>query len=387
MIALLESEKERLVAMRRELHAHPELSRQEEWTSAFVAERLRAEGIALHERVGGYGLVGVIEGSAPGPAVALRADMDALEITEITGLPYASRNAGCMHACGHDGHMAILIGAGIALARRRDFPGTVHLVFQPAEERYGGAKLMVEAGLFERFPSRQIFGLHNWPGLPAGEVLVHDGPVMAGTSEFYVRFLAEGSHAAMPHLSGDPLLAGGHFMTGLQQAVARAIDPFESAVATVGSFQGGHAQNIIPQEAVLAGTLRAFRMETLTVLRERVLAVAAAAAAMGNCRVDVEFDETLSPPVINTPAERDIMREAIGLAGLTAFGGEGRPSMVGEDFGEFLLHRPGCYAWLGNGPARPEGRLHQPAYDFNDEILVPGAALLARAAERALQTA
>ena len=387
MSVLPESEKEKLVALRREMHSHPELSRQEEWTSAFVADRLRAEGITVHERIGGYGLVGVIEGGAPGPAVALRADMDALEITETTGLPYASRHSGRMHACGHDGHMAILIGAGIALARKRDFRGTVHLVFQPAEERYGGAKLMVEAGLFEHFPSRRIFGLHNWPDMPAGEVLVHDGPVMAGTSEFYLRFLAEGAHAAMPHLSGDPLLAGGYFMTGLQQAVARAIDPFESAVATVGSFQGGHAQNIIPQEAALAGTLRAFRMETLMLLRERVRAVATGAAGMGNCRVEIEFDDTLCPPVINTPEERDIMREAIGLAGLTPFAGEGRPTMAGDDFGEFLLHRPGCYAWLGNGPAKPEGRLHQPAYDFNDEILVPGATLLARAAERALQTA
>ena len=191
----------------------------------------------------------------------------------------------------------------------------------------------------------------------------------------------------MPHLSGDPLLSGGHFMTGLQQAVARAIDPYESAVATVGSFQGGHAQNIIPQEAKLTGTLRAFRLETLMLLRERVRAVAKGAAAIGNCRVDIEFDETLCPPVINTAAERDIMRAAIGLAGLSAVDGEGRPSMVGEAFGEFLLHRPGCYAWLGNGPARAEGRLHQPAYDFNDDILVPGALLLARTAERALQTA
>ncbi|EYR83907.1 amidohydrolase [Shinella sp. 838] len=373
-----------LISYRHTLHAHPELSLEEVWTAGFIRDRLEALGIAVHEKIGGNGLVGVIEGAAPGPAVALRADMDALAISETTGLSYTSKNPGKMHACGHDGHVAILIGTATLLARARDFAGTVYLVFQPAEERFGGARLMIEDGLLERFPFERIFGLHNWPDMPAGEVLLHDGPVMAGTSEFDITFRAEGAHAAMPHLSGDPLLAGGHFLTGLQQAVARAVDPYEAAVATVGSFHGGHTQNIIPQSADLKGTLRAFRMETLTLLRERTRAIAASAAATASCAVDLTFDDPMCPPVANTPAERDLMRAVVHEAGLAAYRGDPRPTMAGDDFGFFLLHRPGAYAWIGNGPAVFDGRLHQPAYDFNDAIIAPGATLLAGTAIAAL---
>lgn len=374
----------RLVSYRHELHAHPELSLEEAWTAAFVKDRLLELGVDVHENVGGYGLVGVIEGSGPGAAVALRADMDALAIQERTGLPYSSKFAGKMHACGHDGHVAILIGAASLLARSRNFPGRVHLVFQPAEERFGGAQLMIKNGLLDRFPFEQIFGLHNWPDIPVGEVLLHDGPVMAGTSEFDLSFFAKGAHAAMPHFSGDPLLAGGHFLTGLQQAVGRAVDPFEAAVATVGSFHGGHAQNIIPQCAELKGTLRAFRIETLELLRERVRTIAASAASIASCTFQVEFDEPMCPPCVNTPAERDLMRTAISTAGLTPYRGDNRPTMAGDDFGFFLRQRPGAYAWIGNGAATPEGRLHQPAYDFNDSAIGPGALLLAKTAVLAL---
>jgi amidohydrolase len=207
---------------------------------------------------------------------------------------------------------------------------------------------------------------------------------MAGTSEFTATFKGEGAHGAMPHMAGDPILAGGHFMTGIQQAVARAVDPHESAVATVGSFQAGHAQNIIPQEARLTGTLRAYRTETLQLLRARVDSVAAAAAAIAGCRSEVTFDEFLCPPVVNTVAERDIMRQAARTAGLTLAPGDTRPSMAGDDFGDFLVHVPGAYAWIGNGPLQPDAGLHQPLYDFNDDIILPAAMLLTRSAELAL---
>jgi len=380
----LAADREKLVAIRHALHAHPEIAREEAWTAAYVADRLREEGIPFEANIGGHGIVATVEGQGEGPAVALRADMDALEITELSQLPHASKQPGKMHACGHDGHMTILLAAGMHLARARNFAGTVHLVFQPAEERYGGAREMVAEGLLDRFPAQRIFGLHNWPGLAAGEVAVHDGPVMAGTSEFTVTFRGEGAHGAMPHMAGDPILAGGHFMTGIQQAVARAVDPHESAVATVGSFQAGHAQNIIPQEARLTGTLRAYRTETLHLLRARVDSVAAAAAAIAGCRCEVTFDAFLCPPVVNTAVERDIMRQAARRAGLILAPGTTRPSMAGDDFGDFLVHVPGAYAWIGNGPLQPDAGLHQPLYDFNDDIILPAAMLLARSAELAL---
>lgn len=367
----------RLVEMRHHLHRHPELSCAEEQTAAFMAGRLTEIGLPVVTGIGGHGLVATV--GKDGPAVGLRADMDALAITELTGLPYASQNLGVMHACGHDGHMAILMGAAMIL-QRQDFSGRAHLVFQHAEERYGGARMMLDDGLLSRFPMERIFGLHNWPGLAAGAVAVHDGPVMAGTAEFSLRFQAAGGHASMPHLTGDPLLAGGQFMVGIQQAVARSVDPMEAAVITVGSFQGGHAQNIIPQEAVLTGTLRAFRTQTLGHLRARVAAVAEASAQMAGCGWTLEFDPHPCSPVINTTPERDILRRAAG----TALIAPPVPVMAGDDFGELLSVLPGAYAFLGNGELASEAGLHQPKYDFNDDTIAPGAELLARAALLAL---
>lgn len=366
-----------LVEMRHHLHRHPELSCAEEQTATFLAGRLTEIGLPVATGIGGHGLVATV--GKDGPAVALRADIDALAITELTGLPYASQNPGVMHACGHDGHMTILMGAAMIL-QRQDFAGRVHLVFQHAEERYGGARMMLDDGLLTRFPMERIFGLHNWPGLAAGAVAVHDGPVMAGTAEFSLRFHAEGGHASMPHLTGDPLLAGGHFMVGIQQAVARSVDPMEAAVATVGSFQGGHAQNIIPQEAVLTGTLRAFRAQTLDHLRARVAAVAEAAAQIAGCGWVLDFDPNACSPVLNTAPERDILRRAAGDALIAP------PAavMAGDDFGEFLSVLPGAYAFLGNGELASEAGLHQPKYDFNDAAIAPGAEFLAQAALLAL---
>ena len=378
---LSESDLDWLISVRHHLHQHPELSCAEVQTADYIAARLREMGLPVATGIGGHGIVATIQGQGNGPAVGLRADMDALAITERTDLPYQSQNPDVMHACGHDGHMTILLGAAMIL-QRQAFAGQVHLIFQHAEERYGGARMMLDDGLLQRFPMRQIFGLHNWPGVPLGQVVVHDGPVMAGTSEFSLRFTAAGGHASTPHLTGDPLLAGGHFMTGIQQAVARSVDPMESAVVTVGSFRGGHAQNIIPQEAELTGTVRAFRSATLQHLRARVEAIARAAAEMAGCGCDVSFDPGLCSPVANTPAERDIMRQASRAAGLAISALP--PVMAGDDFGEFLTCLPGAYAFLGNGLLQPEAGLHQPKYDFNDAAIAPGALLLAQSALLAL---
>ncbi len=373
-----------LVSVRRHLHQHPELSCEEAMTARYIADRLTELGVPFEGDIGGHGLVATIQGQSDGPGVGLRADMDALAISERTGLEYASRHSGKMHACGHDGHVTILLGAAMILMRHRDFAGQVHLIFQPAEERFGGARMMLDDGLLTRFPMRQIFGLHNWPGVPLGAVMVHDGPAMAGTSEFTLRFSAAGGHASTPHLTGDPLLAGGHFMTGIQQAVARSVDPLESAVVTVGSFKGGFAQNIIPQEAELTGTLRGFRTATLMHLRDRVKAVARAAADIAGCNWTLTFDAMLCSPVNNAPQERDILRQAAQTAGLTK-AEPLPPTMGGDDFGDLLAHISGAYAFLGNGELMPEAGLHQPKYDFNDAAIGPGAMLLAQSALIALQ--
>lgn len=370
--------------MRRTMHAHPELSLEEAWTAAYVAERLRELGIEVHTGIGGHGVVGVIHGSAPGPAIALRADMDALAIEEQSGRPYASEIPGKMHACGHDGHVAILIGAATHLARTRRFRGTVYLFFQPAEERYGGAQHMIDDGLLARFPAERVFGLHNWPGLRAGAIVVHDGPVMAGTGEFEVTFTAAGAHAAMPHLTGDPILAGSHFVTGVQQIAARAIDPLSASVVTIGSFQGGHAQNIISKKSVLTGTFRAFGLDVLQLIQRRLEEIVRSAAAIAGTEGAIRFDDGLCPPVVNTRAEARLMRDAA-----TELFGESEvetlpPTMAGDDFGVFLQHLPGAYIWIGNGTADESAGLHLPNYDFNDDILVRGASLLAATAERAL---
>ncbi len=373
-----------LKAMRHEMHRHPELSLEEEWTAAFVADRLRELGIEVHTGIGGHSVVGVIHGSGPGPSVALRADMDALAIHEQSGLPYASKTTGKMHACGHDGHTAILIGAATHLARTRQFRGTVYLFFQPAEERYGGAQMMIDDGLLARFPAERIFGLHNWPGLRAGAVVVHDGPVMAGTGEFEVTFTARGGHAAMPHLTGDPILAGGHFVTGVQQIAARAIDPLSASVVTIGSFQGGIAQNIIPTKTVLTGTFRAFSLDTLKLIQRRLEEIVGSAAAIAGAQGSIRFDDGLCPPVVNTRTEakliRDVAADLFGESELESL----PPTMAGDDFGVFLQYLPGAYIWIGNGETGVGAGLHQPGYDFNDDILVRGASLLAATAERAL---
>lgn len=373
-----------LTALRRQLHAMPELSREEEATSRLVADELRRLGLVPHEHIGGFGIVAQIAGSSEGRSVALRADMDALAIQENTGLAYSSQMPGRMHACGHDGHMAMLLGAAAYLAETRNFAGSIYLIFQPAEERYGGARSMLEDGLLERFPFERIFSVHNWPGLPIGTIAVHDGPVMAGTNEFEAIFTAPGAHGAMPHLSGDPILAGGYLLTGVQQIVSRSIDPLDPAVVTIGSFNAGAAQNIIPKEARLRGTYRAFSLEALDHIRQRLEDAVRAAAVMAGVTAELVVDGPDFPPVVNAQGEASVMRKVaasiVGQSRLPAC----RPSMAGDDFGMFLTHRPGAYAWIGNGTESPG--LHHPDYDFNDDILAIGAELLAGTAEASLRS-
>ncbi|MBB3660050.1 hippurate hydrolase [Rhizobium sp. BK650] len=368
-----------LAAIRHDLHARPELSREETETANYILQHLRALGLDPVACVGGHGIVAAIAGRSPGRAVALRAEMDALPILEEGALAYKSRHPGKMHACGHDGHMAMLLGAASYLASAREFPGTVYILFQAAEERFSGARAMLEDGLLQRFPFDGIFGLHNWPGMKAGHVAVHNGPVMAGTNEFEITFRADGGHGAMPHLTGDPIVAGGYLLSAIQQIVSRSINPLEAAVITIGSFQAGAAPNIIPDKAVLTGTYRAFSPTLLAHLRKQLEAATQHAATISRTTASVTFDGPDFPAVVNSLAEaelvRDAVRELFGAERLTTL----PPAMAGDDFGVFAAHKPAAYVWLGNGDE--SAGLHQPDYDFNDAILADGASLLAHIAE------
>lgn len=360
---------------RHELHAHPELAYEERRTAAFVAERLRSFGLDPVEGLAETGVVAVLEGRrGEGPMIALRADMDALPIPEANTFAHASREPGKMHACGHDGHTAMLLAAAELLAGDPAFAGTVVFVFQPAEEGGGGAKRMVEEGFFERYPVREIYGMHNWPGLPVGQFAVHSGPVMAGTERFRIVLRGRGTHAAMPHLGDDVIAAGAALVQSLQTVVSRRVDPLQAAVLSVTQFHAGHAFNVIPAEAELAGTVRAFSPELFSRIREALERIGQGVASAYGLSLDVEWDEGY-PPTINTASAAARCAEAaVALVGAQNVCREALPSMGAEDFAFFLQHRPGAYVWIGNGPGEGGCLLHSPHYDFNDELLPLGAA-------------
>lgn len=361
----------KLVAVRRDIHAYPELAFAEHRTADLVARHLEALGIETHRGVGRTGVVGVLRAGRSLRAIGLRADMDALPIQERNDFPHQSRHQGCMHACGHDGHTTMLLGAAEVLARHPDFDGTVYFVFQPAEEGEGGADAMVHDGLFNRFPMESIFGMHNWPGLPVGQFAVHDGPVMASADRFDIQILGQGAHAAMPHLGADPVIAGAALVQAIQSIVSRTLDPTDAAVISVTQFHAGEAYNVIPDRAQLCGTVRAFS-ETVQDKVEATLArLCAGIAASHGVSVTVEYRRGY-PPTINTSAEAAVCAEvAAALPGCSVLT-DARPSMGAEDFAFFLRHKPGCYVWIGNGPGEGGCTLHNPHYDFNDEIIPNG---------------
>ena len=371
-----------LTGWRRHLHAHPELSLQETATAAFVAERLTELGIPFVPGVGGNGIVATISRGQSNRSVGLRADMDALPIEEQTGVPYASAHPGVMHACGHDGHTVSLLGAATLLTREQDWSGTVHLVFQPAEEGYGGARAMLADGLFERFPMERIFGYHNMPGVPAGEVVVHHGPVMAQGARVAITMEGHAGHAAMPHLTRDPVLAAAHALIALQSIVSRNINPMDSAVISICMLDGGMAANQIPHKATMRGTFRTHRPEVHDEVAAAIRRVVAGVAATFGVTGTVEIT-TGVPGVINSPVEADLAAAAGMSAGLPVNRGM-LPTMASEDFGAFLLQRPGAFAWIGNGPSDGGRELHHPNYDFNDAILPIASRFLATVAKTAL---
>ncbi len=370
---------DRIIRLRRDLHAHPELSLQEERTAGVVAGLLREFGLDVTERIGGFGVVGTLKGASGEPPIAFRADMDALAIEEENGLPHASKRPGVMHACGHDGHTAMLVGAALALSRRGAPARDIHFVFQPAEEQYGGARRMIADGLFERFPIAAIYGLHNAPGLPLGCFATRHGPMMAAAAAFRLVLKGAGGHAgSSPHRAADLTLAQAEFVMGLQTVVRRSFSPLEPIVLTVGHVGGGRfdAPNVMPSVLTVSGTARCFDLELAQLLTRRIEQLAESIAATHGCTVTVEVDWE-ARPLVNSPAETAL---AVTAAAAVAGNGQVRTDQPlttgGEDFADFLEHVPGAYMLLGNAGAAEASKapLHAPRYDFNDAAIPFGVA-------------
>jgi amidohydrolase len=374
---------DRLTGWRRHLHANPELTLHETNTAAFVQARLTELGVPFIANIGGNGVVATLTRGQSNRSVGLRADMDALPILETSGVPHASTNQGVMHACGHDGHTTSLLGAAALLQADTSWSGTVQLVFQPAEEGGGGAKSMIADGLFDRFPMERIFAYHNWPGLEAGTVAVHDGPVMAAGNRVYFTIDGHGGHAALPHLTRDPMVASAHLLLALQSIVSRSVDPLDSAVVTIGTIQAGSAANQIPGQAVMRGTMRILRNEVRDHIEQTIHRIAEGVARTFDVSIDVQIPRG-NPVTGNTPAERELAAEAALAAGLSVRR-DMAPAMTSEDFSWYLLQRPGAFLWIGNGPTDGGRELHNARYDFNDAILPAAAGFLASVAKRALQ--
>lgn len=373
---------QKLTQWRRHLHAHPELSLQEKATAAFVQEKLTELGIPFEAGIGGHGIVATLtRGSAQG-RVGLRADMDALPITEDTGLAYASKHLGVMHACGHDGHTTSLLGAAALLVADTSWSGTVDFIFQPAEEGYGGSRAMVAAGLFERFPMERVFGFHNWPGLQAGTIAVHDGVVMASGGRVTITIDGHAGHAGMPHLTRDPVMAAGHLIVAMQSIVSRSVDPLDTAVLSLCTIEGGTAPNQIAGRVTIGGTLRFHREGIKDVILGGIERICAGIATSFGVKVTPEIVMGVGV-VINTPDEAGLARLAAEKV-RAEVRRDLAPSMAGEDFAHYLKQRPGAFVWIGNGELRDGAELHGPRYDFNDAILPVTSSWMAEVAKAAL---
>ncbi|MCP1574376.1 hippurate hydrolase [Herbaspirillum rubrisubalbicans] len=382
-----------LQQIRRDIHAHPELAYEEVRTADVVAQKLSEWGIPVVRGLGVTGVIGIIKQGDSPRAIGLRADMDALPMPEINTFAHASRHAGKMHACGHDGHTAMLLGAAYYLARHRNFDGTVYVIFQPAEEGGRGAERMIQDGLFEKYPMDAVFGMHNWPGIPAGHFGVTPGAQMASSNEFHVTVKGRGSHAAQPHKAADPVMTAVHIAQAWQSIVARNINPNDPAVVSITQIHTGSATNVIPDEAMMVGTVRTFSLPVLDLIERRMKEIAEHTAAAFEATVDFRFNRNY-PPLINHAKETafavEVLTEQFGADHVDA---HTEPTMGAEDFAFMLQHKPGCYVFLGNGDGghRDQGHglgpcnLHNPSYDFNDDLLPIGATYWVRLAEKFLQ--
>jgi len=375
---------------RRDLHRHPELGLKETRTSGVVQQRLRDFGVdEVHTGLAGTGVVGVIRGSQPAPAgargaVGLRADMDALPIHEECGAEWASETPGIMHACGHDGHTTMLLGAARYLAETRNFAGTVYVIFQPAEENKGGGRMMVEQGLFEQFPMQQVYGMHNWPSVPAGVFKWRDGPIMAAVADIEITVTGRGAHGAQPHMGTDPIVVSAAIVQALQSIVARNVEPTLAGVVTIGSIQGGHIYNVIPETVRMLGTARWFSPAVGDLLETGIKRLSTHIAEGFGAQAEVLFIRTY-PATVNDPAAMELARRAAAtVQGAAAVEHMDLPTMGGEDFSFMLNVKQGAYIMLGAGRGPGDAMVHHPKYDFNDAILPIGASYWATLAEQLL---
>lgn len=383
-----------IVALRRDIHAHPELCFQEVRTADLVASKLTEWGITVHRGLGGTGVVGIVKNGSSTRAVGLRADMDALPMQEFNTFSHASKNAGKMHACGHDGHTAMLLAAARHFAKNRNFDGTVYLIFQPAEEGGGGAREMIKDGLFEKFPMEAVFGMHNWPGGQVGRFAVSPGPVMASTAEFKITIRGKGGHGAMPHLGTDPVPIACQIVQAFQTIVSRNIKPIDAGVVSVTMIHSGEATNVIPDSCELQGTVRAFRGEVQDLIEQRMKRIAEHTCHAHEATCEFEFQRNY-PATVNSAAEADFARKV-----MAAIVGPDNvlvqePTMGAEDFAFMLQAKPGAYCFIANGDGshREMGHgggpcmLHNPSYDFNDDLIPLGATYWVRLAEEWLAQA
>ncbi|GIX25932.1 MULTISPECIES: M20 aminoacylase family protein [Caldimonas] len=377
-----------VTAIRRDIHAHPELCFEEVRTADVIAQALTDWGIPIHRGLGTTGVVGIVKNGSSSRAIGLRADIDALPITEKNQFAHASRHPGKMHACGHDGHTAMLLAAAKHFSTHRNFDGTVYLIFQPAEEGGGGAREMIKDGLFERFPMEAIFGMHNWPGMAVGQFAIKTGPIFASSNEFRILIRGKGGHAALPHNTVDPVPVACQMVQGFQTILTRNKRPIDAGVISVTMIHAGEATNVVPDACEIQGTVRTFTLEVLDLIEQRMGDIARHTAAAYGCEVDFSFHRNY-PPTINHPDEtafvRRVMADVVGPENVLEF----EPTMGAEDFSYFLQHKPGAYFLIGNGDGthRESGHglgpcvLHNPTYDFNDELIPLGATLWVRLAE------
>jgi hippurate hydrolase len=373
---------------RRDIHAHPETAFEEVRTADFVAGKLKEFGIEVHRGLATTGVVGVLDGqrNTSGRAIGLRADMDALHISELNDFGHRSRNEGKMHACGHDGHTAMLLGAAKYLAETRNFDGRVAFIFQPAEENEGGGRVMVEEGLFEKFPVEAVYGLHNMPGMPVGTVSLRSGPAMAAFDIFEIVITGKGTHAAMPQLGIDPVVTGAQLITALQTIASRRTEPLDSVVVSVTQFHAGDTWNVIPETAVIRGTVRSFKKETQDRIEKDIERMARAVCESQGATMTLRYERRY-PALVNSEAETGIAAAvAARVVGEDKVMNGAEPLMGSEDFAYMLEAKPGCYVWLGNGTEGGPGgcAVHNPRYDFNDEISVIGASYWATLVEQSL---
>ncbi len=376
-----------MTGWRRDIHAHPELGFQEQRTADLVATQLAAFGIEVHRGIGRTGVVGVLRAGSGRRTLGLRADMDALPIQEANTFDHRSRNEGRMHACGHDGHTTMLLGAAKYLAATRNFDGTVNFIFQPAEEGLGGAKAMIDDGLFKRFPCEAVFGMHNRPGMPLGRFAVKAGPMMAGGAFFDIDIEGRGAHGARPESGVDPVLAASHVIAALQSIVARNVRPVDTAVLSVTQVHGGDAYNVIPQKVRLSGTVRAFSNEVMDLVGRNMARVAEGVAAGFGAKAKTDF-RVIFPPTINNPAEAEFAAGICAqLVGAENVNRNPPLIMASEDFAFMLNEVPGCYINIGNGDGEGACEVHNPSYDFNDRALPLGASFFAKLVESRLAKA